>query len=540
MNAYRFSSRMRWLMLLCCTMFLGLLVHAERPNIIFLITDDQFKDQTNWMPQGKGSSYTPTTDSMAEEGTRLLQQYVTSPVCTPSRFSCMTGLYPSRSEAEDFVQKTKQNGQSIVGWNTYVTADTPTVAKFLKQAGYSTGFVGKNHVVETPGFVRGKWDDSPEDSEVKALLERNRQLQVAALKQAGFDYAAALYQNNPGHNGVHELASHNLDWLAQGAGEFIKQERESDQPFFLWVASTVPHGPLNPENSWKADRRITADGMLEEPLHLLSNADELEQRLKEVGNTQWYAKNMLWLDDLVAYLMNQLKETGVYDNTVFIYFSDHGQKSKGTVYQGGVHSLAFVWKKGGFPVGESTDVRVSNVDFVPTILDLAGVEYDPEQFDGKSMLPVLEGKTDKLHDSLYFELGFVRGVIKGKWKYVALRYPDWVDQIGLDQRKRSLKQLNDRLARQGRKPHNTDPMARFSHVQLIPGGGDAEHASMGQYPGYYDPDQLYNLEVDPDEQQNLANDPEYAEVLADMKRELQSYLQDLPGGFAELDPPAAQ
>lgn len=78
--------------------------------------------------------------------------------------------------------------------------------------------------------------------------------------------------------------------------------------------------------------------------------------------------------------------------------------------------------------------------------------------------------------------------------------------------------------------------ARFSHVSAIPGGGDAERASTGTYPGYYDADQLYNLDDDPREHRNLAADPAWAAKLTEMKQELQRFLDDLPGTFAELKP----
>ena len=63
---------------------------AKRPNVLFLITDDQFKDMMNWLPEGKGKNLTPNTDRLAAEGTVMLRQYVTSPVCTPSRYACLT------------------------------------------------------------------------------------------------------------------------------------------------------------------------------------------------------------------------------------------------------------------------------------------------------------------------------------------------------------------------------------------------------------------------------------------------------------------
>lgn len=71
----------------------------------------------------------------------------------------------------------------------------------------------------------------------------------------------------------------------------------------------------------------------------------------------------------------------------------------------------------------------------------------------------------------------------------------------------------------------------FSHLEVVPGGGMAEHLSYGTRPGYFDPDQLYDLDSDPDEQVNLANDPKYSEILAEMQAELQKYIDILPGVF---------
>ena len=79
-------------------------------------------------------------------------------------------------------------------------------------------------------------------------------------------------------------------------------------------------------------------------------------------------------------------------------------------------------------------------------------------------------------------------------------------------------------------------MASFSHVQAIPGGGDAEHMSITKYPGFHAADQLYHLDKDPNEQINLAGDPEHAEKLVGMKAALKAHLQEMPGSFGELKP----
>jgi arylsulfatase A-like enzyme len=504
----------------------------SRPNVVFLVTDDQFKTMMNFYPEGKGKNLTPHTDKLSSEGIVMDRQYVTSPVCTPSRYSALTGLFPSRSQSPKFARSTKQaKGQTVVQWNAFITGEKSLAARF-RDAGYFTGMVGKNHAFEAEDWEMPKWESDPKHAEVKALLERNRVAHAAAAKAVGFDFTASLYYNNPMENGVKALAAHNLDWIAKGALDFI--DAAGERPFFLYLATTIPHGPQEPAKSWQADRRITADGLLDEPLKVLPAANTYAKRLQAAKIKSPQKENILWLDDMVGAVMTKLEQAGKLDNTILLYFNDHGQKSKGTLYEGGVHGESFLWRRGGFPAGHRSAVPVSNVDFAPTLLDLAGVSYDAADFDGKSFAPVLKGEVKERSEPLFFELGYVRGVIKDGWKYIALRYPENAKSMTREQRQHALDEFNEEQKRKGRPIHNKDPMANFSHVMLIPGGGDAEHESMGQYPAFYDADQLYDLSTDPGEQVNLAT--RHPEKLADLKSLLQAHLAKMPGTFAELKP----
>ena len=508
----------------------------KRPNFIFFITDDQFKDMMNWLPQGEGQNLTPHTDKLATEGTVVNYMYATSPVCTPSRFACLTGKFPSRSTSTRFTGKMKANdGQAVVEWNTFITEqDENTLPKILQRNGYTTGITGKNHVIEAEGIKLAEWDSDPTDPKVKAQLLRNAKVLEEACHAAGFDYAKNMYDNNPSHNGVKALLAHNMDWVTQGAVNFLELHHED--PFFLYVATTTPHGPVDDARSWQADPHITPEGLLEEIPTVQPARDTLPKRLKEAGIKGWQKENLLWMDDGVGAIMTKLEEVGQLDNTIFVYFNDHGQKSKGTVYDGGVHSEAFFWRKGGFPEGDTTNAMLSNVDFAPTILDYAGIEFDPEIFDGVSFKPVLEGDKEYSRTSAYYELGYVRGIRKGDFKYIALRYPESVQNMSLEERQKRLDRFNASQIRRGKEVYTEDPMAPFSHIQLIPGGGDAEHPAMSQYPAFYDADQLYNIARDPREQVNLASNPEYAEKLKEMKAALTAKLETLPGTFGELKP----
>lgn len=511
----------------------------SRPNILFLITDDQFKDHMNWMPEGRDANggprnLTPSTDALAASATIFNRQYVTSPVCTPSRFAVLTGTYPSRSRSQAFLDRQRElDGQTSVEWNTFVTPGTVTLPQLLQKAGYRTGIVGKNHVVDVPGMEKPEWLAPADDPKMLAILRSNYDKQLAALHEAGFEFGASLYYDNPDFIGVKALASHNLDWIAKGALDFLDEKDE--RPFFLYCAVTIPHGPGEPERSYLADPRVTPLGLLEEPLDVLPPRDTIEPRLKEAGiDPGWGRPNLLWLDDLVGALVDKLKRTGQFENTIIVYFNDHGQLAKGTIYQGGVHSEAFITRNGPFPVGPRTGVPVSNLDFAPTLLDLAGVPADDAPFDGKSLVPLLEGESEKVHDALFFELGFVRGVIKDGWKFIALRYPPSIGNMPLAKRQHVLDRFNADQERRERPIYTRDPNAPFSHVQAVPGGGDAEHLSIDKYPAFHDADQLYDLSADPGEQKNLAGDEAHAAKLAELKALLSEHLKEMPGTFGEL------
>lgn len=507
----------------------------ERPNVIFFIADDMTRDMFNFLPESKGENLTPNLDKLSKKGTILMGQHVSSTVCTPSRYSVLTGKYASRAHNPGFLRQTKKNdGQRVVEWNTHILPSDTSLAKILKHNGYRTGAVGKNHVIEVKG-----WEDIPlsADTANDRVMEQQREnyrLTVEAFKKTGFEYADGIFYENPDFNGPRALAVHNLDWTTEAALEFLQQQ--DDRPFFLYFATTLPHGPKEADRSWNADRRITPIGVLEEAPDVLPDKSIIQERLNEAGiKVNNDNANLLWLDDALGALIKGLKEEGLYDNTIIFFFNDHGQFAKGTVYQGATCNPSIVWKSDGFKVGHETDALLSNVDFTPTILDFANVDFTNCSFDGESFVDVLEAEEFEGRESLYFEIGYSRGIRKGRYKYIALRYPDWVKELTLKDRKRILAAYNKKLKLRGRKPNNTDPTAPFGHVQIIPGGGDAEFFATQRYPNYAERDQLYDLEKDPHEKTNLADDPEYRKVLKQLKAELSDYIESLPGKFGEFD-----
>lgn len=515
-----------------------LVSQQEKPNIIFFIADDMESFQFNCLPEGKGKNLTPNLDRLAKEGTVMFGQHVSSAVCTPSRFSCLTGQYASRAQNEGFLKDTKRmDGETVVQWNSFMTPESNSIAKLLKGLGYTTGFFGKDHVIEAEGWKKLPLDTDPTDPAAVKVLKRNAELIANAMKACGFDAAGGNYYDNPSYLGPEKLRYHNLDWITEKSLDFMN--KAENQPFFLYYATTVPHGPTNAEQAWDADRRITSEGILDKAPNVQPAKETIPQRLIEAGlatpgNIPENVANVLWIDDALGALMQRLEDQGKLDNTIIYFFSDHGQYAKGSVYEGGVKTPSVIWKKGGFKCGHSNEALVSNIDFAPTIYEMAGGNSKKvKAFDGKSFLPILNGEKEKIRESLYFEMGFSRGILKDNHKYIALRYPEYAMNWDLKTRQKKLDKWNNFRIENKLKYHFTDASLPFSHLMLIPGGGDAEFPSTNRYKHYYDADQFYDLNEDSKEQNNVYTDKKYAGKLKELKKELKKYLKDLPGVFGE-------
>jgi arylsulfatase A-like enzyme len=158
--------------------------------------------------------------------------------------------------------------------------------------------------------------------------------------------------------------------------------------------------------------------------------------------------------------------------------------------------------------GTVYDAWVQNVDFAPFVFDVAGITPpDAMPLDGTSWLPLLTEEKAAIHDDLFFEFGYTRGVRVGRWNYIALRYPQpLLDAMANGERTEAPNYIDQRLQGQ-------------------------MNVAIETYPSYFDPDQLFDLENDPDEMHNLAEDPAYADVLAAMKARLQRYLDTFEHPF---------
>lgn len=322
-------------------------VQQVRPNIVFILTDDLGVNDLG--AYGRREHRTPNLDRLAAEGLRFTTAYVASPICSPSRAAMMTGLAPARLHITTFLPgRADAVTQRLLHpkIRPHLPLDQVTLAERLQAAGYATGAIGKWHLGGA-GF--------------------------GPLEQ-GFDsYHAGRANTTPsdseGGKGEYDLTRH--------AEAFIDANR--GRPFFLFLSHNNPHIPYT-----ATPARIDASAGAFEPV---------------------YAAVIETLDDSVGRLLARIEAAGLRDRTIVIFTSDNGglhvpelrhervthntpfRAGKGFMYEGGLR-VPLIARGPGLAAKQVVEVPVVNTDWVPTLLDLAGLPV-PDGLDGISQARLL-------------------------------------------------------------------------------------------------------------------------------------------------------
>lgn len=341
---------------------------SHQPNILFVISDDQAFPYssaygTNWVK-------TPNFDKVAKDGILFTNAFVTSPGCSPSRASILTGRYPWQIEeagthASSFPRKYK------------------VFTEVLEENGYLVGFTGKP-------WAPGDWKDS-------------------GWKQnpVGTEYNQKKLE--PPYTGIS-----NCDYT--GNFELFLNQRKADQPFFFWIGTHEPHRDFE-KDSWqkegKTDKSVRVPGFL--PDHPIIKGDLLD-----------YAIEIEWFDKQLGKVLKQLDERGELENTLIIVTSDNGlpfPRAKANCYDAGIHvPLAISWSK-RIPSGQVIGDLISSIDLAPTILEATGLKFDGAfPIIGKSRLKQLCAKYPKQESN--------REIFAGRERHSSSRY----DNHGYPQR----------------------------------------------------------------------------------------------------------
>jgi len=380
---------------------------VARPNIIYILVDDLGYGDLGCY--GQNRIRTPNIDRMAAEGMRFTDHYAGSTVCAPSRCCLMTGLHTGHAWV-------RANGRLPLR-----PADV-TVAELLKGAGYTTGIIGKwglgeadtTGIPNRQGFDHwfGYLNQRHAHNYYPEFLWDNEE--KVALKNKVIDKGRL--------GGVAtERVDYSHDLFAARALRFVEDHRH--QPFFLYLALTIPH----------ANNEAGNEGM-----EVPSYAPYEDKTWPDAQ--KGHAAMITRMDRDIGRLLDRLKDLGLDEKTLVIFTSDNGPHKEGgadptffkssgplrgykrALYEGGIRVPMIARWPGRIEAGAQSDHISAFWDFLPTCCDLAGIET-PAGLDGISMLPTLVGRSadQRRHPYLYWEFheqGKRQAIRWGRWKAV--------------------------------------------------------------------------------------------------------------------------
>lgn len=515
-----------------------------QPNVVFIVIDN-----VDFGYMGKcygGDGLTPHMDRIAERGVKFTRAYAATPLCVPSRYTCLSGRYASRAHPATG-DNADAGDDEEAGGHASLETDLPNLPNVMHQAGYRTGFVGKYHLeAEKYGRYPGK-DGSVFGTEADAWLRQRSAWLTGRIKERGFDFVGAPIDFRTSQfRGIDLYGqdySHNMEVEVKSALDFIDESKQ--KPFFLYLSTHLLHLPIKPQlllEDYAKYGRVTEGGLLPEaPKVPMPSRKEIYDTAKAAGAKTAQQFGMHWLDCGIGAVVNRLEELKLLDNTLLFVFSDNNQRGKETLYEGGARvPLLMMWPQ-RFKAGAICDRIVANTDFAPTIFDACGVTPPAGmKLDGRSMLPVLADPKAPWRDGLLLENGYTRAVVTDQWKYVALRYPPDV-QARIEEVDRTSKfpRLTPKAEQYFEKFKKTLTREQWQfarnswrwHTQ-----GNNYMKSIDDFPFQFDADQLFEIAggLAPQDSKNLANDPANASVLADMKAKLKQALAPLDQPFGEF------
>lgn len=358
-------------------------------NILFILVDDM--GYGDLACQGALDMRTPNIDKLSKEGLTFTNFYANSTVCSPSRASVLTGMYPDKVGVPGVIRQNEKNN-----WG-YLAQDAQLIPTLLKTKGYHTSIIGKWHL----GLEK---ENTP--------------------NARGFDYFKGFLgdmmddywdHRRGGINWMRENTEeidpqgHATDLFTDWTIDYLKKRKDEENPFFLYLAYNAPHFPIQPPQ------------------------DFLDKVLKRESNlSEKRAKNVAFIEHLdfnVGKVMRALKETGLDENTLVVFTSDNGgalryEQSNGKLrggkqdmYEGGIKVPTFFYWKNKIKPGTS-DTFGMGMDLFPTFCEVAGAEV-PNNIDAISILPTLLGKEQTTDDRSVFWVRREGGHYGGQAYYAA-------------------------------------------------------------------------------------------------------------------------
>lgn len=426
--------------------------NITKPNIIYILADDLGYAEIG--AYGQEKIETPNIDALAKEGMLFTQHYTSAPVCAPARYMLLTGIHSGNAyirgneewgERGNVWSYTAMAKDSVLEGQRPMPDSTVTIAKKLKEVGYSTA-------------IFGKWGlGAPHTNSIPTKMGFDYFFGYNCQRQAHTYFPLHLYRNEKRvHLNNDTIAPHTK--LAKGADihdpnsyapftlddyapdlmfreltGFVDRNREN--PFFIYWATPIPHVAIQAPKKW-VDYYINKFG---EETPYLGEKGYFPHQHPHAG----YAAMISYLDENIGKLVAQLKAEGIYDNTLIIFTSDNGPtfnggsdspwfnsakpfsseqgRGKGSIYEGGIRVPMIASWPGHIKGGSTTDHISAHYDVMATLGNIAGYE-EPAYTDGISFLPTLLSENgQEQHEFLYWEFpeyGGQLAIRMGDWKVV--------------------------------------------------------------------------------------------------------------------------
>ena len=407
---------------------------SNRPtNILFLFTDQHRLSAVGCY--GETPCQTPSIDRLAAEGVRFENAYTVCPVCSPARGTIMTGLYP---HAHGICSNVHNLGSSV-----HELEDRPELlSRRLGAAGYGLGYSGKWHLgterersfcqsskPSLPKHVGFEGQNFPghggggfQYPEYKAYLQEHGYThRVSRLDESGMRDGGEL---------AGPIESTVPYFLAENTIALMDRFREQGRPFFIWHNNWGPHGPYFATKEYVdmyRDAEIPEWPNYHWPSRAVPGAhwNKIHPRHEHMTWSDWaesiryYYAFTTMIDGQLGRILEHLEDTGLDRDTVVIFSADHGETcgSHGGLTDKGYHHFEethhiplIVRFPDGRQAGTTIDAFASLADIYPTILSLAGVDHDPTALHGSSLLPLVNGATDRWRDCVVTEFSGVNSV----------------------------------------------------------------------------------------------------------------------------------
>lgn len=432
----------------------------SRPNIVFIMADDMgYADASCY---GRRDFTTPNIDRLAAEGMRFLQGYANSAVCSATRTALITGRYQYRLRVG--LEEALANNRDVG-----LPPDHPTLPSLLRKAGYGTTLIGKWHLGVPPKFGPLKSGYEHFYGHINGAID---------YFNHGIGGRGDLW------DGDIQVEQHGYltELLGKQAVKSIENYAHNKQTFLLSLHFNAPHWPWEgPEDEAEAQRILE------------SNIPDAIGHY-DGGSLKTYAAMMRSMDEQIGQVLDALEATGLRDNTIVIFTSDNGGErfsdtwpfsgKKTELLEGGLRVPCIASWPARIPKGAVSEQVCMSMDWMPTLLEAAGVSPDPAYpLDGVSLLPTLAGALPPYARKLFwrFKSNSQAAIRDGDWKWLKIRNHTYLFDVAADPLERAnlkdrRKDVYDRLVAEWRSWNATMmPLVANSEVHGFSASQLADH-----------------------------------------------------------------